>query len=203
CGLAGVAAARVRVGTADVSGKGGAGALIMAGSRAALVSQDLPASNPADLATRLNGFLLDSLDPGKFVTAFLAVVDAATGHVVYVNAGHNPPVLLRAGGNHELLTDGGTILGILPTSRYERGETTLSPGDLMVLYTDAVTEVANLDPGMWGEERLVAALHSFAATPCDGLVRRIAHEVRAFEGAHGPTDDVTLIALRRTAASPD
>jgi serine phosphatase RsbU (regulator of sigma subunit) len=191
-------AARVLVVIADVSGKSVPAALIMAGFRAALVSQDLATCSPPELATRLNGFLLDSLDPGKFVTAFLAVLDGASGRVVYVNAGHNPPVLLRASGAHEMLSAGGTILGIMPASRYERGETTLEPGDLMALYTDGVTEAANPAAEMWGDARLVDTLRSLATAPCEQLVRSIAHEVRAFEGEHGPTDDVTLIAVRRT-----
>lgn len=171
---------------------------LMAGFRAALVSQDLAAGDPPRIAERLNGFLNDSLDPGKFVTAFLAVIDGVSGLVTYVNCGHNPPVLLRAGGTHETLEAGGTILGIMPGSRYERGETALAPGDVLLLYTDGVPEGTAASDELWGDERLVDALRRHAGERCDELVRSIAGEVRAFEGDRGPADDVTLIAVRRT-----
>jgi serine phosphatase RsbU (regulator of sigma subunit) len=190
---------RVLLVIADVSGKSVPAALIMAGFRAALVSQNLSKTDMPALAGRLNGFLNESLDPGKFVTAFLAIVDGASGEVVYVNAGHNPPVLLRADGRHEKLEHGGTILGIMPGSHYERGETTLSPGDMLVLYTDGVTEATSESSELWGDERLILTLRARFSEACDALVRSIAHEVRAFEGDRGPTDDVTLIAVRRTA----
>jgi len=188
---------RVLLAIADVSGKSVPAALIMAGFRAALVSQDLAHGDPPRLAERLNGFLNDSLDPGKFVTAFLAIVDGATGRLAYVNAGHNPPLLLRAGGTLETLEAGGTILGILPGSRYERGEATLGAGDLLVLYTDGVPEGTSPANELWGDDRLAAAVRTYAALPCDGVVRAIAGDVRAFEAGRGPADDVTLIALRR------
>ena len=189
---------RVMLVIADVSGKSVPAALIMAGFRAALVSQDLGASDPPLLAERLNGFLNDSLDPGKFVTAFIAIVDGDSGTVSYVNAGHNPPLLLRANGKHEQLEDGGTILGIMAASRYARGETTLDTGDVLLLYTDGVPEGTAPDSELWGDGRLLAALQAHGAEPCDTLVRSIANLVRDFEADRGPADDVTLIAVRRT-----
>ncbi len=189
---------RVMLVIADVSGKSVPAALIMAGFRAALVSQDLGASDPPVLAERLNGFLNDSLDPGKFVTAFIAIVDGDSGTVSYVNAGHNPPLLLRANGKHEQLEDGGTILGIMAASRYARGETTLDTGDVLLLYTDGVPEGTAPDSELWGDGRLLAALQAHGAEPCDTLVRSIANLVRDFEADRGPADDVTLIAVRRT-----
>jgi sigma-B regulation protein RsbU (phosphoserine phosphatase) len=99
---------------ADVSGKGVPAALLMSGFRAALVSQDLSQAKPEDVASRVNEFLNRSVEPGRFVTAFLGLLDAATGQLTYVNAGHNPPLLLRAGGAVESLEAGGVILGILP-----------------------------------------------------------------------------------------
>jgi sigma-B regulation protein RsbU (phosphoserine phosphatase) len=171
----------------------------MAGFRAALVSQDLEHGDPPRLAERLNGFLNDSLDPGKFVTAFLAIVDGTTGRFAYVNAGHNPPLLLRNDGTLESLDAGGTILGILPGTRYDRGQVTLAPGDLVVLYTDGVPEGTSVTNELWGDDRLAAAVRAYAARPCDEVVHAIAADVRAFEAERGPADDVTLIAVRRTS----
>jgi serine phosphatase RsbU (regulator of sigma subunit) len=120
----------------------------MSAFRAALLSADLPHTPVAQLATRLNGFLHRSVEPGRFVTAFVAFVDAASGAVQYVNAGHNPPFVLRADGTHEWLSEGGTILGILAESPFAAGATVLAPGDLVALYTDGVTEGAEASGAM-------------------------------------------------------
>ncbi len=188
---------RVMLVVADVSGKGVGAALLMSGFRASLMSQDSARSTPDVLAGRLNEFLHRSVEPGKFVTAFVAFLDGRDGRLVYANAGHNPPVLLRRDGSHEMLSTGGLILGILPGSVFESGEATLAPGDLVALYTDGVTEGADARGELWGEERLLAALRSRAAEPCADLVRAIVHEVRAYEGQSGPADDITLLVARR------
>lgn len=189
---------RVLLVIADVSGKSVPAALIMSAFRTGLVSQDLARIEPDTLAERLNRLLHGSLDPGKFVTAFLGFLDGLSGKLTYVNAGHNPPVLMRRDGSHELLEHGGTILGILEDSRYERGEVTLEPGDLVALYTDGVTEGANESGQQWGDERLVEALARSDGRPCAEIARAIASAVRDFEGEQGATDDITLVLARRT-----
>jgi serine phosphatase RsbU (regulator of sigma subunit) len=145
----------------------------------------------------VNEFLNRSVEPGRFVTAFLGLLDAASGTLTYVNAGHNPPLLLRAGGALEPLEAGGVILGILPGTRYERGEVTLAPGDLLALYTDGVTEGANAANEMWGEERLAALLRASASASATDIAQRIVREVRAFEGERGPADDITVLVAKR------
>jgi HAMP domain-containing protein len=188
---------RVLLAIADVSGKSVPAALIMSGFRAALLSQDLARIEPAPLAARLNELLHASLDPGKFVTAFLGFLDGPTGRLVYVNAGHNPPALLRLDGSDEWLERGGTILGILPGTTYEQGEANLEPGDLLALYTDGVTEGAAPGGEQWGDSRLVTALRGAAGRPVAEVAAGIADEVRAFEGERGATDDITLVIARR------
>ncbi len=188
---------RVLLVVADVSGKGVPAALLMSGFRASLTSQELHATGMADLGGRLNDFVVRSVDPGKFITAFLAVLDGRDGRLEYVNAGHNPPVLLRPDGTHESLVTGGLILGVLAGTPFERGIATLAPGDLVVLYTDGVTEGTNADDELWGDERLLASLRRRAHEPVATLVAGIAAEVRAFEGERGPADDITLLAARR------
>lgn len=182
---------------ADVSGKGVPAALLMSAFRAALVSQDLSEPEPSRLAGRLNGFLHQSVEPGRFVTAFVAFLDTASGRLVYVNAGHNPPYIVRADGRDEELSEGGTILGILAESPFTSGETTLAPGDTLALYTDGVTEGANAAGEMWGEARLLEALREGRTTPVPDLVRQLVDTVRAFEGDQGPADDITLLLARR------
>jgi sigma-B regulation protein RsbU (phosphoserine phosphatase) len=185
---------------ADVSGKGVPAALLMSGFRASLLSQDLPRIEITELVRRLNESVVRSVRPGRFVTAFVAFVDGTSGRVEYVNAGHNPPVLVRHGGAEpETLTEGGPLLGPVSGARFERGETALAAGDLLALYTDGVTEGADASGAMWGEERLAAALVARASDRCTTIVRTIAADVRAFEGATGPADDITLLAARRIA----
>jgi sigma-B regulation protein RsbU (phosphoserine phosphatase) len=182
---------------ADVSGKGVPAALLMSGFRAALMSQDLARSAPEAIAGRVNEFLNQSVEPGKFVTAFIGVLDAASGRLAYVNAGHNPPVVVRAGGEVELLETGGVILGIMPGARYASGEATLARGDLVALYTDGVTEGADAANEMWGEERLTALLRSATTAVASDIASRIVRAVRAFEGERGPADDITVLVARR------
>jgi len=182
---------------ADVSGKGVPAALLMSAFRAALVSQDLTGAEPSAVARRLNEFLHQSVEPGRFVTAFVAFLDTSTGHMLYVNAGHNPPFLLRADGHIESLSEGGTILGILPLSAFTSGETVLGPGDLLALYTDGVTEGADATGEMWGEDRLLDALRKRVSMPSAQLVREVVDEVRGFEGETGPADDITMLIARR------
>jgi serine phosphatase RsbU (regulator of sigma subunit) len=189
---------RVLLVIADVSGKGVPAALLMSGFRASLMSQDAATLAPDRLAARVNEFLYRSVESGKFVTAFLGFLDAASGRLVYANAGHNPPALLRAGGAIEWLAAGGVVLGILPHARFESGEATLAPGDLLALYTDGVTEGQDATGEMWGEERLVDTLRRLRGLPCAEAVESLVREVRAFEGDTGPADDITVLLARRT-----
>jgi serine phosphatase RsbU (regulator of sigma subunit) len=188
---------RVLLVIADVSGKGVPASLLMSGFRASLMSQDLATGDPVALSGHLNDFLLRSVEMGKFVTAFLAFADSRTGTLDYVNAGHNPPVLLRSNGSHTSLEAGGLMFGVLPGAPYAAGHTTFGPGDLLVLYTDGVTEGASVTHEQWGDERLLAAVRRGAARPCSELVRGVAEEVRTFEGEQGPADDITLLVARR------
>jgi serine phosphatase RsbU (regulator of sigma subunit) len=183
---------------ADVSGKGVPAALLMSGFRASLMSQDARALGPERLAERVNEFLHRSVETGKFVTAFLGFLDAGTGRLVYANAGHNPPALLRAEGGVEWLTAGGVVLGIMPHFRFESGEARVERGDLLALYTDGVTEGANADGELWGDERLVGALARLRGRPCAEAAEALVREVRDFEGETGPADDITVLLARRT-----
>ncbi len=188
---------RVLLVIADVSGKGVPAALLMSGFRASLMSQDAHVLGPDVLAERINIFLHRSVESGKFVTAFFAFLDAATGRLVYANAGHNPPALRRADGRVEWLAAGGLVLGILPLSRFESGEAVLAPGDLLVLYTDGVTEGADASGELWGDDRLVRSLDRLAGLSCVEAAESLVREVRAFEGDTGPADDITVLVARR------
>jgi sigma-B regulation protein RsbU (phosphoserine phosphatase) len=193
---------RVALVIADVPGKGVGAALLMSGFRASLLSQDLSDADPAKFLGQLNRFLHRSVEPGRFVTAFLGVLDGRSGRLVYCNAGHNAPLLVGADGTVTLLETGGLILGILEHSPHEVGEAILRPGERLVLYTDGVTEAADESDEQWGEERLIESLRGASQEPCAGVVARIVEAVRRFEGARGASDDVMLIVARRTPGPP-
>ena len=111
---------------------------------------------PDRVCQRLNDLVHRRTAPEKFVTFFATLYDPETGSVVYSNAGHNPGVVLRAGGGHELLPAQGPPLGLFPGQTYGSGSLTLEPGDLLLLYTDGITEAANPDDDEFGLDRLIA-----------------------------------------------
>ncbi|HVP15000.1 MAG TPA: SpoIIE family protein phosphatase [Terriglobales bacterium] len=187
---------RLALVVADVSGKGVPAALLMSAFRASLLGQLDGTSDPARVMERVNRFLHHSVEPGRFVTAFLGVVDPRRGRVEYCNAGHNPPYIVTPAGEVSTLEVGGLLLGMLEDGPYETGTAELGPGTLLALFTDGVTEAQAADGAMWGEDALVEMLRRHVGEPCPALARRIVDEVRRFEGDQGPSDDITLLLAR-------
>jgi HAMP domain-containing protein len=189
---------RVALVIADVSGKGVPAALLMSSFRASLLSADIDREGPALTLARVNAFLHNSVEPGRFVTAFLAVLHTATGRLVYSNAGHNPPMLLRRGAEDpHLLRQGGLVLGLFGTTVYQQAETVMLSGDLLALYTDGVSEAMDEDERFYGEERFLDLLRRNRTEPCHEILGEVLEEVRAFSGGAGQTDDVTVLVVRR------
>ena len=108
--------------------------------------------DPASAVTLLNRNLAERCPAGKFITFFYALLDPATGVLLYSNAGHNYPLLLRADGSVEMLAGGGMVLGLFPMAHYELRETHLAPGDTLALYSDGVTEACSPEGEEFGEE---------------------------------------------------
>ena len=120
---------------------------------------------PGQLIEKVNGLVHKFTEDSVFITFFYCVLDTRTGRLDYVNAGHNPPCILRRDGRKDYLDRGGIVIGIMPEATYEEGVVSLGAGDDLVLYTDGVTEAANPDEEMFGEARLeaVLAMHRFAS----------------------------------------
>ena len=131
-----------------------------------------------------------------FATLFFALLDPATGKAAWVNGGHEPPLVRRASGAIERLAPTGPAVGLLPDARFEARETTLEKGDLMLAFTDGVTEERNAAGEFFGEDRLLA-LASAPAPSAAALLSRIARSVGDFRAETDPSDDVTLLAARR------
>lgn len=184
---------RLAVTVADVSGKGIPAALFMAVSRTLLRSV-----GGDDLAARMttaNRLLGAENDASMFVTLFHAVLDLATGVLRYCNAGHNPPYLLRAGGGVERLRRTGIAFGIAPDREYAAGETNLSAGDTLFLFSDGITEAFDPDGEEFGERRLEAALQAARGGSAADLVAQVLHATTEFAGPAEQSDDITCLAL--------
>ncbi len=185
---------------ADVSGKGIPAALIMATFRAVLRTQVRNDFELPHIMQSVNRLLADWIGVSGFVTAVYGILNPEAGTYIYANCGHNPPVLLRAGGGIEMLDRGGAVLGILPQAEFETAVVALAPGDTLVLFTDGVVEAANADGEEFGPERLIQVLKSTSASDVQKMVRAVVRETRAHSHRHGYSDDFTIVILKRQIA---
>ncbi len=182
---------------ADVCGKGMPAAIMMSGLQARM--QMLADGNPApdEAVSTLNRNLAGRFPLGRFITAFYGVLDPPSGRLEYTNAGHNYPLILRANGEVEELRGGGMVVGLFPDNEYLAQECTLYPEDLLVLYSDGVTEAAQADGTQWGETALASFLRAHAAEPCQQLVHLLVDHVRSWSGSFSFADDFTVVLVRR------
>jgi len=183
---------------ADVSGKG-IGASLLAASFDSLLMGPIEVNYPTDvICSRVSRRLFQKTPPERYVTAFLIALDPATGRVQYTNAGHNAGLLVRAGGaSVQRLGATGMPIGLMPFAEYERAEVTLAPGDLIVLYTDGLTEAANPVGDEFGIDRLEAVVRRHAAEPLVALAVAIETAIEVFVDGTPFGDDRTLVVLRR------
>jgi sigma-B regulation protein RsbU (phosphoserine phosphatase) len=183
---------------ADVAGKSVPAALLMATLQASLhtiASEKVPLQA---LVTRLNRYACaHSLDGRRFTTAVLAEYDPATGTLVYVNAGHNAPVLRRANGTLEFLSKGGLPFGIQPGAEYETGSLVLEKGDVAVFYTDGVVEAFDASGSEFGNERWLAAIRALPQAPAAEMLQSLMQRVDEFVGTTRQSDDITCLVFRR------
>jgi len=180
----------------DVSGKGVPAALFMASVKTFLKSTAVVTLSPAAVLSRVNDELCEGNEQSMFATVFFAVLDVKTGELSYANGGHNPPVLLRRGGEPCLLRGGkGPALGAASGSAYAQDRLALQPGDRLFLYTDGVTEAMAADQSFFTEARMLLSLRAGGDQAPKSLVLGLLQEVEAFsQGEH--SDDITMLALR-------
>jgi len=200
-GYAHVCPGRFGIAIADVSGHSIGAAIGMVMARCLIQSEAHQSISPSRIFSRVNALLArDLTDPGMFVTAFLLVYDEASGRIAYTNAGHNPPLLLRASsGNVALLGRGSLALAILPETRYDDRTCTMRPGDMLLLYTDGLTEARSPKGEMFGIDRLTAALQRCRHMGARQTVNAIVEEVTRWRGAPDFVDDLTLVVARKEA----
>jgi sigma-B regulation protein RsbU (phosphoserine phosphatase) len=195
-----VAEGRVGLAIADVSGKGIPAALIMAGFRMSLLAEVRNEFAIRAVMRKVNSLLHESTDRDKFVTAFYGVLDFKNRVLIFSNAGHNPPILLRADGRYEYLEEGGVAFGVLPDARYEERPLAVRPGDLLVMYTDGITETESPSGEQFGTRRLEQIMATIGERSASEVVQGIIAEVTSWAGERGVSDDLTLIVLK---ALPD
>ena len=187
---------------ADVSGKGIAAALLTA-SLEALAMGPIEVGDPADgICAKLSRRLYARTSAERYATAFVGVLDRERHTLRYANAGHNPPLLLRAGGGSLRLEATGVPLGLLPALDYAAEELVLGPGDTLCVYTDGVTEAANPEGEEYGLERLEAQLRRHLEGPLEGLLEGLEQDLEGFARGVPYGDDRTLLVLRRAALAP-
>jgi phosphoserine phosphatase RsbU/P len=189
---------RVCVLVGDVAGKGMPAALLMSSlqARVHVVFED--ADNIAQKMVRLNKAVSSNCPDNRFITFFLSVVNPETGEIVYSNAGHNPPLVVRATGGYETLSGGGMILGILPMAKYEQFTAKLEHGDILVLFSDGVTEAADPQDREFGEDRLAELVAKLRNRPAREIIDQVHEAVIAYTEGAPAADDITLVVVRRT-----
>ncbi len=180
----------------DVSGKGAGAAMIMANVQASLRALSGADIDLARAVGRLNDVIHSNTELGQFITFFAGIYDAGAGRLEYVNAGHNPPRIIKPTGMHTPLETGGPILGILPGIRYELGAVDFAPGDLFVAFTDGVSEACNTADEEFGEGRITALLASAPGQPASALIDLVQQEVTRHTGSSSFADDFTLVVAR-------
>jgi sigma-B regulation protein RsbU (phosphoserine phosphatase) len=181
---------------ADVTGKGIPAALLMADARALLHAAVDNADGPGDALGRVNRILVRERPTSLFVTAALLVADTATGGIRHASAGHEPLLVKRVDGRIEELEAEGPLLGAFDEPAFEERETTLALGELLVAYTDGITEARDPAGGFFGEERLRQLVGAGSANP-DGVADLIAIAVSEFRSGEEAWDDLTLVVAGR------
>lgn len=184
----------------DVSGKGISAALMMASLRASLRAQALhPHSDLPTLIGHVNLAVHQSSPADSFASLFYAEYEPTTRILEYVNAGHNPPMVIRTRGRRSKvfqLKSTDVPIGISKQSRFPSAAFQLHIGDLLVAYTDGITEVENRDQELWGRDRLENLLRASSDAPAEQIIERILDEVSTFADGQSQRDDITLLAMR-------
>jgi sigma-B regulation protein RsbU (phosphoserine phosphatase) len=182
---------------ADVSGKGVPASLFMAVTKTLVKATAREGITPADILTQVNQELASDNETSMFVTIFCGILNIDNGEVLYANAGHNPPLLVRKGGEVSCLENsGGLVMGAMEGVCYQGERLVLEPGESLFLYTDGVTEAMNAKEEMFSEERLQKELASLHQESIEALVKGVMGKITDFSEGFPQSDDITMMVLR-------
>ncbi len=188
---------------ADVSGKGVPAALFMVIAKTLIKNNATNGIAPKAVFEIVNDLLCENNEAGMFVTAFMGCLTLSTCEFRYVNAGHNPPLIRRAGGQYQMLPcKPGFVLAGMEGVRYREESMRLGVGDTLVLYTDGVTEAVNPEDELFGDPRLLEAANAVAAAPPQAFIAKIKQEITRFARGAEQADDITLLALEIKQTGP-
>jgi len=190
---------RLVIALGDVSGKGTAAALLMSSLHAAIHAQTGSHDTLVETISAVNRYLADNIPPNRFVTLFYAELDPESGALSFLNAGHNPPLIVHAAGTVEQLASGGLPLGIKADADYREGRTHLQMGDVLVIYSDGVTEAASPNGEEFGPTRLYEVVSRNVDASAAGIRDRIESALTKFSQGTQAADDITLVIVKRQA----
>ncbi|MCM3906303.1 MAG: SpoIIE family protein phosphatase [Pyrinomonadaceae bacterium] len=190
---------RLVIALGDVSGKGTAAALLMSSLHASVHAQAGSHDTLSETISAVNRYLADNIPANRFVTLFYAELDPASGALSFLNAGHNPPLIVHAAGTVEQLASGGLPLGIRRNAEYREGRTQMQRGDVLVIYSDGVTEAASPSGEEFGATRLYEVVSRNIDASAAGVRDRIESALTKFSQGTQAADDITLVIVKRQA----
>ncbi|HJQ69919.1 MAG TPA: SpoIIE family protein phosphatase [Blastocatellia bacterium] len=190
---------RLVVAVGDVSGKGTGAALLMSSLHAAVRAQSQTVSSISEVMSEINRYIYENSPPNKYLTLFYGELDPDTGALMYSNGGHNTPMLVRPTGEIVKLDRGGLPIGLMQDATYQEDVVGFQPGDVLVIYSDGITESVNEQDEEFGETRLIEVVRHNINRSVSGIRDRIDESLSRFVGTTAPVDDMTLMIIKRTA----
>ncbi len=182
----------------DVSGKGTGAALLMSSVHAAVRAQSQTRASISQIMEEVNSYIYENSPSSKYLTLFYSVLDPATGELVYSNGGHNIPLLIRASSEIVKLDKGGLPVGLMPGITYDEDRVMFGVGDVLVIYSDGITESVNLQDEEFGEDRLIEVIKKNLHRSASGIRDRIDEALSRFVGTASPVDDMTVMIIKCT-----
>ncbi len=186
------------VAVGDVSGKGTGAALLMSSLHAAVRAQSQTGAPISEVMSEINQYIFENSPSNKFLTLFYGDLDPLTGTLSYSNGGHNAPMLVRRSGELERLDTGGLPIGMMQGVVYQQASVELECGDVLVIYSDGITESINERDEEFDEERLIDVVKKNLGRSASGVRDRIDEALSRFVGTTAPVDDMTLMIIKRT-----
>jgi phosphoserine phosphatase RsbU/P len=187
------------VAVGDVSGKGTGAALLMSSLHAAVRAQAQTRRSISEVMAEINEYIFENSPSNKFLTLFYGTINPETGELKYSNGGHNPPILVRAAGDVLRLDKGGLPVGMMKGMVYQEDSVGFNLGDVLVIYSDGITESVNEQDEEFEEERLIEVVRHNLNRSASGIRDRIDEALSRFVGTMAPVDDMTLMIIKRNA----
>ena len=182
----------------DVTGKGMPAAMLMANLQATLRSQVLTGNFCAECLKNVNKLLFRSTEPTKFATLFYGILDPLTGSITYANGGHDSPILIKKGHPPVMLDATGLLLGVMENVLYKQSNVVLETGDILMLYTDGITESMNIKMEELGLKALLSTLEKYQNDSADNILDKVKERIKQHAGNVPQSDDITLMIIKKT-----